>query len=896
MSVGGFASVFYSEPAVLGLLANVFSAFYVALQNFSHVATGTPAHGLENTLAGVHLILIGGLVQLVAGLLTFRKYDHLAGTTFLAFSALWGSYGATRLVLGSWDGFNAILPVTATTTLPNVTATSLANITMTARVVATTILPNVTATSLANITMTALPGSTLPFTPPLLQPPPVSESAIAGLVAYISVAFIVTFCAATANYVMPVVFGAITVTLALEAIGLRATGALAASGVFQLVITLVGLYGAAALLLKGLYQRHVLPGFGNALFDVLLLGAAIKPSVRKQVGVLWVSFDAAAQLLASYYACLRGDAFHCTKFGLHLVFWLTLSWEEYVGTVALPAMGVGAAEVAEARLGLVGGWFFLLLSLLSCMLSLSRDRLELLHSLAFSLVTLAALPQIPTASRGPFLGVALALYSVLSLALSFISLVNSIAEKTLIPGGNRLVSTAKLQEALFGLKRCLTPRLLAVPPSPASRAELSARLPDALFFMCNGLAAFAAVQPYPVSHAHSLLALPGVLLPGALLQLYVARLQVRGGRRFGPTVPFCYAAIWATWSLLRFGDPIQEATDPSLHAFTAGAVAFLIINFFIIVIAAYSNIVLLIFTITMEALLVMFLLFTINKLPLPVEVGLLAFFALVCLYGALASLANHIFEKNLIPMGPKPLKSKKSKSPSAAPAAPLCPCPSSEKTSGLKTIANILNAGGVCGIPSDTVYTLSASCGHPAAIQRIYNIKDRPMEKPICLTIANLEQLVAVAPPFSPLLWEFMRHVYPGGIGCIVKKGEWLRKLGVGEAYDYVGTKDSIMIRISDLTVTAHLLSMTGPLAITSANPSGEPDSTHHDMVTRLADKLDGVLCDGDSTELVSSTVVICTKIDEGTLSFLREGAVPKAKVLQIFETVKNKMAATQNA
>ncbi|XP_061092675.1 uncharacterized protein LOC133125019 [Conger conger] len=891
MSTGGFASVFYSEPAVLGLLANVFSAFYVALQNFAHVATGKPAQGLENTLAGVHLILIGGAVQLVAGLLTFRKYDHLAGTTFLAFSALWGSYGATRLVQGCWDGYNSTLVITNATT-----------------------------------------G---------LQPPPVSESATAGLVAYISVAFIVTFCSATASYVMPLVFGSITLTLVLEAVGLRVTGALAASGAFQLVITLVGLYGATALLLKGLYQRHVLPGFGNALFDVLLLGAAVKPSAHKQarkgkeeeekkkdskyaepfalgnmadtvaaivlafhgfgypasfeVGALWLSFNAAAQLLASYYACLRGDAFHCTKLGLHLTFWLVLSWEEFVGTVTLPWLGVGAGDVADVRMRLAGNWYFLLASLLPCLLSLCRDRLELLHNLAFALVTLAALPQIPPASRGPFLGVALTLYAVLSLALSFISLVNSIAEKVLIPRGNRLVATGKMQEALFGLKRCLTPRLMPVPPHPASPAQLSARLPDALFFLSNGLAAFAAMHLSERRTDSGLLALPGVLIPGVLLQLYVARLQVRGGRRFGPTVPFCYAAIWATWSWLRFADPILGVANSSIHAFTAAAVAFIIINFFIIIIAAYSNTVLLVLTITMETLLATFFLFTINKPILEVEVGLLALFGLVCLYGATASLTNHVFEKNLFPMGSKLLRSKPKST--SAPAALPCPCPSSEKTSGLKTIASILNGGGVCGIPSDTVYTLSASCGHPAAIQRIYNIKDRPMEKPICLTIATLQQLEAVAPPFSPLLWEFMRHVYPGGIGCIVKKGEWLRKLGVGEAYDYVGTKDSIMIRISDLTVTSHLLSMTGPLAITSANPSGEPDSTHHDMViTRLAEKLDGVLCDGDSTELVSSTVVICTKIDEGTLSFLREGAVPKAKVLQIFETVKNKMAATQDA
>lgn len=55
--------------------------------------------------------------------------------------------------------------------------------------------------------------------------------------------------------------------------------------------------------------------------------------------------------------------------------------------------------------------------------------------------------------------------------------------------------------------------------------------------------------------------------------------------------------------------------------------------------------------------------------------------------------------------------------------------------------------------------------------------------------------------------------------------------LGVGPAYDRVGTQDSIMIRVPDHTPTCHLCDITGPLAITSANPSGEADSTHHSMV-----------------------------------------------------------------
>lgn len=174
---------------------------------------------------------------------------------------------------------------------------------------------------------------------------------------------------------------------------------------------------------------------------------------------------------------------------------------------------------------------------------------------------------------------------------------------------------------------------------------------------------------------------------------------------------------------------------------------------------------------------------------------------------------------------------------------------------------------------------------------------------------------------------------------------------GVGPAFDRVGTRDSIMIRVPDHTVTGHLCDITGPLAITSANPSGEPDSTHHDMVirsvclywkwqnwnhqafcihshtlclffpnrSRLGHKLQGVLCDGDSNEVVASTVVNCLRIDEGemlkhfnnflvvcfflyvvfltqtcrtlftgTITIVREGCVPAAKVRQIFERVKS--------
>ncbi|XP_058845197.1 uncharacterized protein LOC117412118 [Acipenser ruthenus] len=876
-SADEFAAMFYGEPGVLGLLANGISAFLVLLQNFNGAQTGVPSQGVEHILAGVQLILIGGVTQLLAGLLSFRKYDHLSGTAFIAFAALWGSYGSTRIVLGAFP-------------------------------------PSINST---NITDQLYPAnSTFPNTE--LATPPIGQSAIAGLIAYISISFILSFCSATVNYIMPFVFGAITLTLIFEAVGLVGGWALVVSGVLELVILMCGLYGAAALLLKGVTQRYILKGFGTPLFDVLLLGTANNSNSQKIgeekkkntqyaepmalgylcdtispfifaffcfgylpsffVGTIWVTINAFSQLFSSYYAYLRKDVYHTTKFCLHSTYWLVKSWEEFVLSVLIDREGA-----VSGRERMVGDWFFLATAIVLCLMSLNMDVLEVAHNLLFLLLTVSTISQIPLGGYYIFFGVICSLFTALSLYGTFARLINSIGEKTLIPVGVQPLSTEKLQDVLGLIKRCW------VKPQDLPRSTVT-QLPDALFYVTNGIAALSAIHSQDVHPTFLHLTMPWVLIPGAIIQVYVSRLGIQKGRRFGPIIPSCYAAIWATWTWYRFAGVLLGISTDFAGGFTAGAVAFLVLNGFLMLIGAYVNVVLLLLTLVMEVIVVCFLLSTLGRLPYQLEIAMLAIFSLICLYGTLASLANSIFRKELLPLGPPLLKATQEKADKTPPPPP-CSIATSRKTSGLLSISKLLDAGGVCGIPTDTVYALAASCKHPQAIEKIYNIKDRPQEKPICICISNLEQLSTAKPPFSPLLWEFMRNVYPGGISCIVKKGEWLNRLGVGAAYDRVGTKESIMIRVPDHTVTAHLCNMTGPLAITSANPSGEPDSTHHDMViTRLGHKISGVLCDGESNEAVGSTVVNCLKIDEGTITIIREGCFPAAQVRHIFEKVKNSM------
>ncbi|XP_040261767.1 uncharacterized protein LOC120977746 [Bufo bufo] len=859
-----FPAVFYSEPAVLGLLANAVSAFLVCMQNFSLFNTSISAGGVENILAGVHLILIGGLSQVIAGFLSFRKYDHLSGTAFLAFSALWSSYGATRIIVGS--------------------ELNLQN-----------------SSSVDNLTQI-----------------PVNEGAVAGLVAYILIAFILSFCSATVNYIMPFVFGALTLTLIFEAIGLFGHWALVVSGVLELIIVLCGLYGAGALLLKGITQRYVLPGFGNSLFNVLLLGSANRNSSKTAgeekkkntkyaepmalgylcdtispfimafycfgyiknfyVGCIWVSINVLSQICSSYYSYLRDDVYHATKFAFHGTFWLVKSWEEFTISVVLTS-----ENITKSRELMVGDWFFVTVSCLFCFLSTNNDLLELIHNTAFAVMTVSTIQQIPSTAGYIFFGVTCSIFTAISLYSTFASLVNSIAEKVLIPVGNTIISKDKFQNVLMLGRKYLKRQEEELD----IKENLSSRPSDPLFYICNGLAALAAIQGSLDNTIQGHLSIPWVLIPGTIMQLYVCRIHVQTGRRFVSLLPFCFSAVWATWVWLRFAGSLLGIPANNDGGFTAGAIAFMVINLFLIAFATHCNAVLLLVTVAMEVVIVSFLLFTLERLPLQFEITVLSIFSIICLYGFLASMINCLFNKELIPLGPAMFKKQEPKNVDEVPSS--CILPQSRRTSGLRTVAKVLESGGVCGIPTDTVYALAASCKHPDAIKRIYTIKERPSEKPICICISNLEQLRVIHPPFSPLLWKFMDLVYPGGISCIVKKGEWLKRLGVGPAYEYVGTTDSIMIRVPDHSVTAHLVDMTGPLAITSANPSGESDSTHHDhVISRLSQKLDAVLCDGYSNEIVGSTVVICTKIDEGSITILREGCVPATKIMQLFERAKN--------
>ena len=122
----------------------------------------------------------------------------------------------------------------------------------------------------------------------------------------------------------------------------------------------------------------------------------------------------------------------------------------------------------------------------------------------------------------------------------------------------------------------------------------------------------------------------------------------------------------------------------------------------------------------------------------------------------------------------------------------------------------------IVGIPTETVYGIGVNPTSQTAVNKIFELKERDEEKPLSILISSFYDIhklgvVSTIPEVVELYW-------PGPLTIIVET--------TLEFSDGVGTKspNTIGIRVPDNDLAIELLKITGPLAVTSANISGNED------------------------------------------------------------------------
>ncbi len=186
---------------------------------------------------------------------------------------------------------------------------------------------------------------------------------------------------------------------------------------------------------------------------------------------------------------------------------------------------------------------------------------------------------------------------------------------------------------------------------------------------------------------------------------------------------------------------------------------------------------------------------------------------------------------------------------------------------GLEAAVKVLEAGGIVAFPTDTVYGLAANALDPGAVARIYAAKGRDYDKPLIVFVGDLNDAGSFA-EITPLAKRLAARFLPGPLSLVLKK-----KPGV-LAENVTGEFKTVGIRIPDHSLALDLVAACAfPLAVTSANRSGEPSPR---AATDINIPVDLLLSGGDLPNGAESTVVDATG---KTPEFLRLGALSRAEV-----------------
>jgi tRNA threonylcarbamoyl adenosine modification protein (Sua5/YciO/YrdC/YwlC family) len=188
-----------------------------------------------------------------------------------------------------------------------------------------------------------------------------------------------------------------------------------------------------------------------------------------------------------------------------------------------------------------------------------------------------------------------------------------------------------------------------------------------------------------------------------------------------------------------------------------------------------------------------------------------------------------------------------------------------DRAAGIDAATAAIAAGDLVVLPTDTVYGLAADAFSADAVERLVSAKGRGREMPPPVLIGAPATLEALAAEVPAWLRAMTAELWPGPLTVICREQPSL-------SWDLGETRQTVAVRVPNHDVALAVLKATGPLAVSSANRTGEPAATTIDDAERMLGDAVAVYLDaGTSPGGVASTILDVTA---PTPRILRDGPV----------------------
>lgn len=203
-------------------------------------------------------------------------------------------------------------------------------------------------------------------------------------------------------------------------------------------------------------------------------------------------------------------------------------------------------------------------------------------------------------------------------------------------------------------------------------------------------------------------------------------------------------------------------------------------------------------------------------------------------------------------------------------------CQTAEKRSA--AIAQALAAvkrGEVICLPTDTVYGIGADPFNATAVNALLTAKSRTRQKPSPVLVANIEQAQELVADFPDPARALAAAFWPGALTMIFPARPTL-------GWDLGETHGTVALRMPNHPFTLALLEKTGPLAVTSANKSGNPPALLVETAQEQLGEAISLYLDGGKSPGGTASTIVSFSDTAPQLRILRAGAIPAAALAEV--------------
>jgi L-threonylcarbamoyladenylate synthase len=188
-------------------------------------------------------------------------------------------------------------------------------------------------------------------------------------------------------------------------------------------------------------------------------------------------------------------------------------------------------------------------------------------------------------------------------------------------------------------------------------------------------------------------------------------------------------------------------------------------------------------------------------------------------------------------------------------------------------VTALLKRGGVIGYPTETVYGLGGDATNKDTLQRIFAIKDRPVDSPFSVLVFEKEDVYRLADKVTKKAEKIIDAFWPGSLTLVFQAKSGLPAF-------LVGNKNRIAVRISpDPICHAIMTVFLKPLVSTSANISGKPPARSASEVMHYFDNQVDLVVDGGIRKGKPSTVL---DVSGERIRFIRSGSILREHIERI--------------